>query len=331
MTQLHKGKVVVIAMALIGLGTACESRLTGNEGNFQFSYDADDRLADFNKPIAVGAFLDIEVADVGRRQPVTLDDASFDDGSVLSVLAFADDRITVEGMGEGQALLSVSGSTVDGQALTDSVNLLARVPEVMELRHTCTDADAANYELSTRVWVPFDMTMSNGQPVIGYGYTPVTPSTSTLVVSTTDSTQQFMAVDTSATAGPVSLDSDIDDASLAMTLVAPSEFDGVVEPVAWVLEDIDVGDTNAFYALPSVAGVPVCQASSPKTVTSDTPEICTVRDRDVPTTAAGNDQWESGWFDVTGVAEGTCQFTVTYPQGNGGAGASAQFEYPIEP
>ena len=40
---------------------------------------------------------------------------------------------------------------------------------------------------------------------------------------------------------------------------------------------------------------------------------------------------EYGWFSVTGVAEGECIYTVTYPDGNGGAGAEAQFSYTIEP
>ncbi len=32
------------------LSLACRSRITGNEGNFQFSYAADDDVADFTSP-----------------------------------------------------------------------------------------------------------------------------------------------------------------------------------------------------------------------------------------------------------------------------------------
>ena len=310
--------------------TGCMSALTGNEGNFQFSYDADDRLLDFNKPIAVGAFLDLEVRDVGLRQPVTLSDASVATDDVLTVVSFADHVVTVQALGDGQALLEVAGTTRGGAELTDSVNLLARVPEVQRLRHTCTtDAEAA-YLTSSRAFVPFDLEMANGQPVIGYGYYPVTPSGSALSVNTTDSIQSHIAIDVGPRAGVETLASDIDDTDLTMIVVDASDIDGAVEPLGFVLEDIDVGDTNAFYVLPAVNGVPVCQATVEKQVESDTPDICTIRERSMVPDGAGG-EYESGWFDITGVSEGTCLYTVTYPDGNNGAGASAQFQFPIEP
>ena len=112
-----------------------------------------------------------------------------------------------------------------------------------------------------------------------------------------------------------------------MIIVEPSKITGVAEPIAWVFEDIDVGDTNAFYVLPTTDKSTICQAEVTKTVESDTPEICTITERETADTST----FEYGWFEVTGVAEGECLFTVTYPEGNGGVGASAQFSYPIEP
>lgn len=310
--------------------TGCFSALTGNEGNFQFSYDADDRLLDFNKPIAVGAYLDLEVRDVGARQAVTLSDASVATDAVLTVTSFADHVVTVQAVGEGQGLLQVAGTTRAGDALTDSVNLLARVPEVHRLWHTCTEEPEAGYLANARAFVPFDLEMANGQPVIGYGYYPITASSTALSLNATDSIGSHMAIDVGPQTGPSELTSDLDGTQITMNVVEPGDIDGAVEPIAFVLEDIDAGDTNAFYVLPSVGGMPVCQASVEKEVVSDTPDTCTVRDGSVvPDGAGGN--YESGWFDVTGVAEGTCRFTVTYPSGNRGAGASQQFEVEIEP
>lgn len=311
--------------------SACTSTLTGNEGNFQFSYPTDDRFTDFNKPIAVGAFLDLEVRDVGARQPVTLSSAAFDDPSVLSVVSFADQHVTIEGIASGQALLEVAGTTRSGASLTDSVNLLARVPEVQKLWHTCDETGgSASYLVSSRAWIPFDLEMANGQPVIGYGYYPVTASSGVLGINETDSVQSHVAIDIGDAAGAYTLDSDLDATSLAINVVTPAEIDGVMEPLEFVWEDIDVGDTNAFYVLPSVGGEPVCQANVANTVVSDTEEICSIDDR-TPPNASSITQYEWGWFDVTGVSAGTCQFTVTYPTGNDGAGASASFEVTIEP
>ncbi len=307
----------------------CESTLTGNEGNFQFSYEADDRVNDFNKPVAVGASLDLEVRDVGARQPVTLSSAAFVDDTVLVVASFADQNVTITGVGEGTALLEVEGTTTGGETLTDSVNLLAAVPDVLELRHTCTDQPEAAYLTSSRAWIPFELERSNGQPVIGYGYYPL-ESLSGATLNVSDSTQTHIALDTAPQASDLTLASSIDDTTLDLVIATEGQIDGVSDPIAVVVEDIDVGDTNPFYVLPTVGGRPVCQATVLKTVTSNTPDICTIRERD-PAPGTGDESFESGWFDVTGVMQGTCEYTVTYPGGNAGSGASATFTFPIEP
>ncbi|MEN0067356.1 MAG: hypothetical protein AAGA48_34820 [Myxococcota bacterium] len=309
--------------------TGCESALTGNEGNFQFSYEADDRVNDFNKPLAVGASLDLEVRDVGARQPVTLSAADFAEAGVLEVSTFADQNITITGVGEGTALLEVEGTTANGQTLTDSVNLQSRIPEVLELRHTCSDGAEAAYLTNARAYVPFELEMSNGQPVIGYGYYPLDDVTG-VTVNRSDSNQTHIALDAGGTSATVTLSSTIDDTTLDVVLVSEAEIDGITEPIAWVIEDIDVGDTNPFYVLPTAMGRTICQANVTKTVVSSTPEICTIRERD-PVPGSGDGTFEFGWFDVTGVAAGTCEYVVTYPGGDGGAGVSATFTFPIEP
>ena len=319
----------LIGAALFTL-VACQSTLTGNEGNFQFSYTADDWLTDFNKPIAVGAYLDLSVREVGTALPVDLTAASYDDESVLSVLDFADDTITVQGMADGTALLQVEGVTQSGAALTDSVNMLAATPEVLYLGHTCDTGATAAYLTGQRAWVAFEMEKDNGQPVIGYGYYPVTLDTDAAALNEDESTQQWMAFDTSTSAGSLVVSSEIDDTSFYMEVVEPGDIDGVQEPIPWVWEDIDVGDVNAFFVRPMVEDLVVCQADLAKTVSSDTPDICDVRDSD-PETTSGEGEHEFGWFQVEGLAEGTCLYTVTYADAAGGAGVSAQFSFEIQP
>jgi hypothetical protein len=322
----HRRSIHLAGAALL-LTVACQSTLTGNEGNFQFSYDADDWITDFNKPIAVGAYLDISVREVGTFQAVELSAADYDDPAVLDVVEFEGARITVQGKGEGLALLEVEGTTASGETLTDSVNMQAKVPEVHLLWHSCGGQMQGAYLSGQRVWVPFELQMENSQPVIGYGYYPLVADTDAAVLNAAESGQQWMAFDTSDSAGVTVLSSEIDGTELTMNVHAPSSIDDVQEPVAFVAEDIDVGDTNAFYVRPMVAGLPVCQAEVDNTVVSDTPDICTVTDTEPVETG----DKEHGWFSITGVAEGECIFTVSYPEGNDGAGASAQFSYPIEP
>ena len=322
-------KLSAVGATLVVFLLACSSSLTGNEGNFQFSYAADDRVTDFNKPIAVGARLDIEVRDVGAQLPVELLSATTDDAGVLSVVSFADHRITLAGVGEGSGLLSVEGTTATGETLTDSVNMLAAVPEVHILAHTCTAGDEAAYLAAQRIWVPFEFERSNGQPIIGYGYYPVTFSDGGAAASLneSDSGQVYMALDTSTAGGTTELVSDIDGSWLGLHILTPDQIDGVMEPVAFVLEDIDVGDINAFYALPKAGGLTICQADTEFEVQSDTPDICDVRKSDQYDLNA----YEYGWFEVEGIAQGTCSYTVTYPEGSGGQGTSQQFSFEIQP
>lgn len=305
----------------------CTSRLTGNEGNLVFSYVSDDDVTNFNKPVAVGARLDLSVAEVGTNLPVTVTAASFDDASILDVADFSGATVTVSGEGDGGALLSVEATTVGGEATSDSVNMLAATPEVLVLAHTCTAEETAVYLAEQRVWVPFEMRMSNGQPVIGYGYYPVTVEGKALAVDGSAKDQQYMAVDTAATEGSVVLRSDLDDETLTVEVRADTAIDGVEEPIPFVLDDIDAGDTNAFYVRAMVGDLVVCQGDTQKTVESLTPDICEVRDSN-PTDTPDH---EYGWFEIEGVAAGTCEYTVTFVEGAGGEGVSETFTYPIEP
>jgi hypothetical protein len=322
-------RLSIPAIAL-ALSVGCTSTITGNEGNFKFSYASDDEVANFNKPVAVGAKLDLKVTDVGGGAPVDLTSAAFDDPTILDVVSFAGNDITITGTGDGSALLEVAGATSLDEELTDSVNMLSAVPEVLKIWHPCeVTAEEAYYLTAQTVYLPFEMEMDNGQPVIGYGYHPVTVGGDGAAAINEDETgAQYLGLDTTATAGTAILTSDIDDTAITMNVVDVGLIDGIEEPVAGVAEDIDAGDTNMFYVRPQVGGVNVCQGDTAKTVTSDTPDICTVEDRDVPDS---DESHEFGWFAVTGVAPGTCKYTVTFAEGNSGAGASGQFEYLIEP
>lgn len=318
MQNISRLAIVALTLGMVG---ACESKVTGNEGNFQFSYPADDDLFDFNKPIAVGARLDITV----EQQDVAVDlrEAKSDDPAV-EVVDFNGSVFTVEAQSEGNVLITVEGS-VDSKVLTDSVNLTARIPDHHGLRHSCGDDGQVAYLAGQKAYVPFDMTMENGQNVIGYGYYPVTFSGgATLDVAHQGS--QYFRID-AVTAGSFQITSDLDATTLDLTIVDEADIDGVAEPFAFVFEDIDVGDTNPFYVLPMVGNRTVCQAIVDVVVTSDTPSICTVRDSNSIAGESTDAGKEAGWFQITGVAAGTCEYTVSYPT----SGASAQFSHVIQP
>jgi hypothetical protein len=325
---------VLFALLGVSLTVGCVSRQTGNEGNLEFSYVAEDNINDFNKPVGVGATLAMEVRTAGTRQPVTLTAAQFDDTAILEVTEFSGINLTAEGKGDGNALLEVVATLASGDSVTDSVNMSAATPEVLFLKHTCANADdpTAAYLTGSRALVRFEMSLENNRPVIGKGLYPFTSSDPVFALNISESGQQYAAFDVGATAGTATISSDVDDTTLDVQVVTEAQIDGITEPIAFVLEDIDAGDTNDFYVLPKVGEETVCQANVTKTVVSDTPEFCTIQDgNEAPDAQRGDDQHEFGWFKVTGVAEGECLYTVTYPGGNDGAGVSQQFSFNIEP
>ena len=327
--EMRRGLWELVGVAGLFLANgACESAVTGNEGNFLFSYPADDRVFDFNKPIAVGAFLDMEVKDAGDRSDIELSSAKTEDTSVLTVESTDGNSVTLKAVGEGETSLTVEGTTQGGEAQSDSVNLLARVPEVHTLRHTCgaTEAEAA-YLTGQQIYIAYEFEMSDGQPVIGYGYYPVTPSIASMVVDESFKGSQFIRFDLSGT-GTGTLDSDLTSSSLGVRIVGETDLDGVEEPVSFTGEDIGVGSTKLFYVRPTTAGMPVCQALTPVVVHSDTPSICTVTLQEGLAGDLDAGGKEHGWFALKGLTTGNCLYTVEFPHGTA---ATAQFSQQVQP
>lgn len=319
--------LALAALALTALG--CRSKITGNEGNFDFSYVADDDVRNFNKPIAVGAKLDLKVAVTGTGRAVTLEAASSSADAVLKVDGFQGDTVVLEGAGSGSALISVTGTTAAGTSLSDSVNMLSRVPQVLKLFHTCTTATEARYLVNQDIVIGYDMEMSNGQPVIGYGYWPVTYAPAggvTQDVTTKD--QQFLQLKTAATKQTVTITSTIDQTTKTLVLVEPADIDGADFAYPDAVPHTLVGATSYFNFIASVGGQPVCQAYLDNSATSTSPTLCDVSKVAPPDDKTGPKN-EFGWVKVTGKAAGTCTFDVTWTQVNGGQGLTKSFSVPI--
>ncbi len=305
------------------IATGCSSRITGNSGNLEFSYTTDDLTSDFNKPIAVGAKLELKVQTAGDRQPVSISDV-FTDEEVLLVDSFSGDNFILVGNGEGNSLVEVLADGPEGE-VEDSVNMRAAVPEVLKLSHTCTGNELGLYPVGkSDVLVPFDMELADGTQVIGYGYYPVElqEGLGTLQANSTD--QANLRLDLGATPGDYTLSSTVDDTSLTIRLIEESQITGASvnddSPNFRVIE----GETNFIYVWPAVGEDIVCQAQADMTVQSLTPEICDVRNNETPEDP-GQFVNSEGFVAIEGLAAGECQFDVTFPNGNDGAGATTMF------
>lgn len=336
-------RTALLILAVAFVGSACTSRVTGNEGNLSFEYVADDRPLDFNKPIAVGARLELRVREAGSLQLVDrITSAGTDDESVLQVVDISGPTLIVEGVGAGNALIEVEAALASGGVLSDSVNMTARVPEVLDMRHSCTDGDTGTYLVDQNIWLWFDMEMANGQPVIGYGYHPVAfdPGDGMALDETTRN-QQWFELLTSDTPQTVTISSEIDETEVTAILVEASDIDGAVL----------IGDYGAlvdvptwYYTLPLRDEARICQANTELTVEVLTPDICEVTlpvdeptDEEIASSvgAARNTEGpdetinESGWLRVVGFEVGVCEFSVTYTEGADGAGVETEMSVDI--
>ncbi len=319
----------VIAAIAVGLVVAsgCMSRQTGKSGNLEFAYAADDDLVDFNKPIAVGAKLDLLVSEAGTHKRVELESAETDDPAILAVDGFNGRTITLEGKSEGISTVNVGAEVPDGSVVEDSIDMSVAVPTVLKMRHYCTSEATGYYLAGQEVWVPFDMELDNGRAVVGYGYFPVDiePADSAQLDQTTKD-QAHLRLTLPSDKQTITLNSTIDDASLELELQEPGDIDGI----ELVTENprVDKGKTGLVYFLPTVGGKPVCQARTSIEAQSETPDICDVSAAEQPEDSQhGANEW--GWVSVQGKDGGTCEFTVTYSDANGGAGVSETFSADI--
>lgn len=319
-------------IVLAVFATACQSQITGNEGNLVFSYTADDAVSDFNKPIAVGAKLQLRVREAGTNLPATIQSAISDDGDVLAVDSFTTNQLILEAKSAGNVLIEVEAAVAGKDAVTDSVNMRAAEATRHELRHTCADATVRNFTYfanSEDIYVYYDLFTANNEAAIGYGLFPVTLEPASGATLDQTSTSQFAYTLDLGDPGTLTLTSSIDNSTLTMNLVSKADVDGAeLSPLS--ASTAILVNQNAFVSVsPTVGGERVCQAKMGMTAESLTPEICTVA---VP--GAVDDElkealYESLFVRIDGLALGTCEFEVSLPDGANGAGTKSTLSVSI--
>lgn len=320
--------------AMLAMGAGCDASITGEQGNLEFRYMTDDGVSDFNKAIAVGAKLDLRVykAGTGASRDVTIKEAVSESSDTLAVSNTSGNAFTVEGVAAGTARLSVKATDQSGVTLDDSVTMRAAVPEVLKLKHLCGGDDQARrlYMAGKPAYVMFDMELSDGQPVVGYGYYPVKATPEAAFTVKTDSRdQQFLQVTMGAEAGEAEITSTIDAAKLPLTIVTEGQIDGAKLDSA---DAVGVGKTALLTFSPTVGGEGVCQAQITYEVTSSTPEICTVK---AITSEDVDEEVQAllrkySWFEVSGVAVGDCKLSLTMPNAAAGAGHTAELSVSVQ-
>lgn len=305
------------ALAVSGCNT---SKARGGKGALTFSYATTHDARTFNKPIAVGARLHVYVHGNSVGRPAArIESVKSSDPSILRARKLGENVIEVEGVGEGDARISVY-TLVEGQVERDFVWMSAREATGMQLRHACEHPDATSgiYLTNTRARIPYTLTVSDGRQAIGWGYYPVTftpADAATLAPRASD--QGALAVAMGATPGRVRIESPLSQVTWSMVLVEPGEIDGAALELG--ATSLEVGSETTYRIYPTSRGARICHAGFGMVPTVLNRRVCRVVDLD----------GEQGTLTLEGVNPGLCRVAVTLPMGNGGAGASSVVELPV--
>ncbi len=316
----------VACVGLATLGAGCQSSLTGNEGNLTFYYPTDDEL-DFNKPIAVGAKLDLTVKEAGfPKKDVSLTKVDPSNTQVLKVAGMMGSAFTLEGIGEGSTSIGVTATKADGTTTHDTINMMAKKPEIIDVTHSCGGGNLAYYLTKKSIFLPYDLKLKDGRAVIGYGYhaLKVAPEKG-LQWDHVNKAQWAYVYMTADAPGDVTLTSALEAGkSWTVRLVEEAQIDGgKLEGVSGKTLEVLAGSSAIVLARPTVGGNPICQPDTTFTVTGKTPEFCTVTATAAksPTNKGVVEAWS--WVTVQAKKLGVCEFDIVWPKGNKGQGATA--------
>ncbi len=306
---------LVVTLAASFVMSACVSRQTGKDGNLEFRYQTDDIFVDFDKPIAVGAKLDLFVHPIDGEEgaTVTVETAASDSAATIDVTSHSGNVIYLEAKAAGTAEITVSADLPGLQGIvSDRVDIRSAVPDVVKAWHLCKKVDERSgvYLTSQNLWIPFELEGDDGRPVIGYDYYPVEfePAES-VAVQYGHKNQQFIRLKTTDTPQDVAMRSTLNDMELNLKVVTHDAIDGA--ELATPGREITSGSTDIAHVFPTVGGQRVCQAQTSFSVVSTTPAVCDVRN--LIELGERDDLFRQyGWLEVEGIKAGRCAFEVNY-------------------
>lgn len=316
--------------------SACTASTPGQEEQLEFSYTSNS--PSFDRLLAVGAKLDLSVSDL-ERSDVVIERVQSDDEEVLKASIGPDNKVIVEATGEGRAKLTIRASTNNFErSLTDTVEIVTRVPQVVKVSHSCEgmsediSLDEGYYLKGQTIELPYKVQLKDGQNLIGYGYNPIEFDNTTTKLASVDFVSAKLKVELGDVAGKVKLTSPFDPSLLQiLNIVEAAQIDGAHLELQ---EPVSTAESSFAIVRPALAGIPLCKTSLTFTLTTLTPEICEVNTFNDLLALESPDEdiildGEFGWIDIKGKVVGDCKFTVNYPQGAEGAGVSAELSVAV--
>lgn len=332
-------KLIIAAMSVGLLATACDPSIEGGEGNLVFTYDRGPVPATDSTPLAKNAQIDYTARTAGENgQAVTFKSAESSDSSVIAVTA-GTNAVSAEGNEVGSSDISVIASGPDGE-IEDFFEAEVVEADGMQINHLCTkeEEDPAAYLPGNPISLKYRLMESN-RTAAGYGYYPVTIQPDTMATVEDAERMGFLNLALSSDTGTATVESDISESSFDVEVVEESSIDGAKMYFENLNLPVIVDETRLVFILPTASGllgldepVTICQAENEIEVTSDTPDVCSAQIQgDYDFDGSFLNPYEKRAVELEGLSEGDCQYTVTFPNADGGNGFSKQFTTEVQP
>lgn len=315
------------ALAAAVVGGGCVATTPGEKGELEFYYQSTD--FDFDKPIAVGATLDLHVREPDSNQAAEVLDATPTAPGILDVAGQRDDVVELEGVAEGEGNVEVEARLPSGDEVRDRLAQPMRTATVdsLELSHHCVEGQEAAYLVDTEAAIGFDMS-AGGEEVIGGDFLPVSGGAS-LRLEPRATLLHTVYVQTPSQKTTVTLESEVDDTTATFHVVEEADIDGVVRDLGPSDGSIRVDRQGLVHVAPEGGEHRVCWAVTEGfEASSDTPGICEVAPVEADDVEEALDG-QPGFVRVTGLEPGTCEMTARFPNGRDGQGASGTFQLEI--
>ena len=298
--------LVMVSAVLVG----CESRLTGERAELVFAYDAHEDVENFNKPIALGAQIELRVTEVGTDDHVEV--TKVETSEHLEYIDSAANLFALKATKPGAARVSVlAESDYDGPR-RDSVTMRVEPIDSVRFEHVCSDSSSAVYLAgSSDVEVAWYRRTARGEPLIGGGVYPVAVEPAgAIVLREDDEDQSYLHFELPRAVEHVKIYSPtLEHEPIFMKVIDSNSVDRIA--IDEFDDDLVLFEDGWDYAhfYPIHQGEAVCEATLRIDAKSLTPDICDVRPGfpDEPEAAL------EGVVSITGKKMGVCRYEAWYP------------------
>jgi hypothetical protein len=281
-------EILGFSLAALLIVTSMGCGFTGESGNMRFVYETAEFSA--KRPIAVDAKVQLNAYENkpdsnSDEYPVELTDVTSSDSGVIEVEAVGDsqaNRFRLAARGEGSVDISVEGTTETGSSISDSFTLSSKQAAEVQFEHPCNSESNDPVYLTDQTHViDMELRSDDGDRLIGWGYRPVNISGpgSGYDIATSVKRSDRLGVSFGSQAGEVTVDSTIDDASIAMDAMGESSID----TLSWFGSDSGTpplvatsSSEGRLFPKFEINGRPACTAEVDLSYSIQTPNVCDV-------------------------------------------------------